>query len=275
MRLFHAALIYGIALAAGDALAQDTPAASVPAADVAPGAGRDGVVHVNAIKDPEMHTYRAIAAGMDAFDEAHAIAPAVPQLRFSVRARNGGPLAGPMPLARLAADDFSVALPLDGDGLVTVPRSQAAWDANAELILSRKRKEVRVWPYVRTPGLADNQFRMGDLRLQCRVFTAIVKKEASFWEVSVVNTVLLTSDWCSFFKDSNRTWSEYAPAPISGAVLAEGNRSAKLRVRGRQFDLPIGDTSWGNDALIELDFSPSPASPAPDKATPAAASGTP
>lgn len=221
-----------------------------------------------------MHTYRAIAAGMDAFDEEHVMAPAVPLLRFSVRARSGAPLAGPMPAARLAADDFSVALPLDGDGLVTVPRSQAAWDANAELILSRKRKEVRVWPYVRTPGLADNQFRMGDLRLQCRVLIAIVKKEAPFWAVGLVNTVMLTSDWCSFFTDSNRTWSEYAPAPISGAVLAEGNRSAKLRVRGRQFELPIGDTSWGNDALIELEFTPSPATPAPDKTTPAAAPGT-
>lgn len=261
MRRYQAVVMLAITMTAGAAWAQDTPAGSLPAADVAPGAGREGVVHVNAIMDPEMHTYRAIAAGMDTFDAEHALAPAVPQLRFSVRARNGGPLDGPMPTARMASDDFSVNLPLDADALVTVPRSQQAWDAKADLMLSRKRKEVRVWPYVRTPGLAGNQFRMGDLRLECRVLITIVKKEAPFWVVGLANTVFLTGDWCSFFKDSDRTWSEYASAPISGAVLVEGNRSAKLRVRGRQFDLPIGDTSWGNDALIELEFAPAPAAP--------------
>ena len=266
MGRLHAVSFCAIALAAGTAMAQATqpaPAGAPPAADVAPGAGRDGVVHVNAVKDPEMHTYRAIAAGLDTFDEEHALAPAVPQLRFSVRARNSGPLAGSMPTVRLAGDDFSVTLPLDENALVTVPRSQTAWDANAELILSRKRKEVRVWPYVRTPGLADNQFRMGDMRLECRVLVTIAKKEAPFWVVGLANTILLTGDWCSFFKDTDRTWSEYAPAPLRGAVLVEGNRSANLRVRGRQFDLPIGDTSWGNDALIELDYAPASSAATP------------
>jgi hypothetical protein len=263
MHRLHVALACGIVLVASATGAQDAPASGVPAADIAPGAGREGVVHINAIKDPEMHTYRAIAAALDTFDDEHMLAPAVPQLRFSVRARDGGPLAGPMPTARLAADDFSVALPLDADALVTVPRSQAAWDAQAEFILSRKRKEVRVWPYVRTPRLADNQFRMGDVRLECRVMITIVKKEVPFWAVGLVNTMMMTGDWCGFFKDSNRTWPEYASAPISGAVLVEGNRSANLHVRGRQFDLPIGDTSWGNDALIELEFENAPATITP------------
>jgi hypothetical protein len=79
---------------------------------------------------------------------------------------------------------------------------------------------------------------------------------------------MMTGDWCSFFKDSNRTWTESASALISGAVLVEGNRSANLRVRGRQFELPIGDTSWGNDALIELAFETSPATAAATTATP-------
>jgi len=46
-----------------------------------------------------------------------------------------------------------------------VPRSQAAWDAKAELILDRKKDYVRVETWVRTPGLADNAYRMGDIRL--------------------------------------------------------------------------------------------------------------
>lgn len=68
----RAALLFGASLApAVVAHAQD---------DVAPGASREGVVHVNAIKNPELHSYRAIAAGIDTFDEQHALAPALVDL---------------------------------------------------------------------------------------------------------------------------------------------------------------------------------------------------
>jgi hypothetical protein len=142
----RAALLFGLALLpTGPAHAQD---------DVAPGANREGVVHVNAIKNPEMHSYRAIAAGLDTFDDRHALAPAVPQLRFAVRRPGGAMLETDLPTAKLSADAFTLALPVGTDALFDVPRNREAWDADAELVLSRKRKDVRVWPYVRTPGLA-------------------------------------------------------------------------------------------------------------------------
>ena len=228
--------------------------AAACAQDVEPGANREGVVHVNAIRNPEMHTYRAIAAGLDTFDEQHALAPAVPQLRFAVRNRGGATLEGGLPTAKLTADAFTLALPVGSDALFDVPRSQQAWDANAELVLSRKRSEVRVWPYVRTPGLADNQRRLGDLRLECQVFVTIAKKEAPFWAVAIGNTVMMTGDWCSFFKDRDRTWSVNVESPLASAVLREGERTLPLKVKNRQFDLPLYDTSWGNDAVVDLAF---------------------
>jgi hypothetical protein len=224
--------------------------------DVAPGANREGVVHVNAIKDPEMHSYRAIAAGLDTFDEQHALAPAVPHVRFAVRRPGGAMLDGDLPTAKLNGDGFTLALPVGTDALFDVPRSQQAWDANAELVLSRKRKEVRVWPYVRTPGLADNQRRLGDLRLECQVFVTIAKKEAPFWVVALANTVFLTGDWCTFFKDGDRTWSVNVESPLASAVLRDGERTLALRVKGRQVELPLYDTSWSNDALVDLTFEP-------------------
>lgn len=242
---------------AGTASAQQQPAeAAAPGADVAPGANREGVVHVNAIKDPEMHSYRAMVAGLDTFDAEHALAPAAPQLRFSVRARNSGPIAGVVPTAKLSADDFNLALPLDADARFVVPRNQQAWDTKAELVLSRKRRDVRIWPYVRTPGLADNQMRLGDLRLECKVLITIAKEEAPLWAVALGNTVLMTGDWCGFFKSRDFTWSQTTSAPLRGAVLYDGNRSAALKVKGRQFDVALFDPSWSNDALIELDFAP-------------------
>jgi len=228
--------------------------ATACAQDVEPGANREGVVHVNAIKNPEMHSYRAIVAGLDRFDELHALAPDVPQLRFAVRARGGAVLTGDLPTAKLSADAFSLPLPVGTDALFDVPRSQAAWDANAEVVLNRKRKEIMIWPRVRTPGLADNQRRLGDLRLECQVIISIAKKEAPFWGVALVNTVLMTGDWCSFFKDQDRTWSVNVESPLTSAVLREGERTLPLKVKNRQFELPLYDTSWGNDAVVDLAF---------------------
>lgn len=255
MGRLHTSCVLAWMLAAGAAdaaLGQETPASPVPAADVTPGPGKEGVVHVNAMKNPEMHSYRAIVAGLDTFDEFHAMAPKVPRLLFAVRSRNSEPLRG---------DDFALALPVDADARFEVPRSRQAWDTDAELVLSRKRKEVRVWPHIRTPGLADNQRRLGDIRLECRVMVAIAKKEAPFYIVALANTVLLTGDWCTFLKDKNSNWSVRMPAELASAVLVDGKRSRNLRVEDNAFMVPLFDTSWSDDALIEVAYA-SAAAPA-------------
>ncbi len=228
-------------------------------------------VHINAVKNPELHTYRAIVAGLDKFDELHALAPAVPQLRFQVEGRGGKVLTGELPTARISADDFSIPLTLDQDARFSVPRSQAAYDARAELVLNRKKYEARVVSYVRTPGLADNQARLGDVRLDCRVKIAIAKEEIPFWVNGLINSILLTTDWCSWFKGEtpnggDRQWTQNAAAALSAATMRDGERSMALKVKGKGYSLPIGDVSWSNDALIELAFAP-PAAPAATEET--------
>lgn len=264
MRPLHAALVLTLA----SSLAPPCTAGATQEKD------EPGTVHVNAVKDPEMRAYRAIAAGLDTFDAQHALAPNVPQLRFQAEGRDGEALDGERPLARIAADDFSIPLPLDEQARFSVPRSQAAWDARAELILNRKKDDVRVETWVRTPGLADNQYRMGDIRLDCRVKVAIGKAEIPFWAVGLVNGLLLTTDWCSWFKGEtpkggDRTWSRRAHARLSAATLRDGERSLALRVSGKSFRIPIGDTSWSNDALIEVTYAKE-AAPAEEAAASAA-----
>ncbi len=241
-----------------------------------------GTVHVNGIRNPETHTYRAIAAGLDTFDAQHKLAPNAPQLLFQARTRAGQPLdaallqggAGADPLsAVLAGDDgYALRLALDADGRFQVPRSQPAWDAHADLRLSKQRSDVRVWPYVRSPGLAGNQRRLGDIRLECQVFVAIAKKEAPLHIVLLGNTVMLGSDWCAFMKDQDRAWDATTPAPLSSAILRDGQRSMALRVKGARFEVPVGDTSWSNDAIVELAFAPSgealPSNPSSKDAAP-------
>jgi hypothetical protein len=82
----------------------------------------------------------------------------------------------------------------------------------------------------------------------------------------LVNGFLLTTDWCSWFKGEtpkggDRSWSHKAGATLSAATLRDGERSIALKVEGKSFRLPIGDASWSNDAIVQLEFAP-PAAPA-------------
>lgn len=76
-----------------------------------------------------------------------------------------------------------------------LPRAPAtkAWDSKAELRLSRKRKEAKVVPWVRSPGLLGTQRCLGDLRLECKVQIAIVKEEMPFWVDALVDSLILTA----------------------------------------------------------------------------------
>ena len=221
-----------------------------------------GVVRVNAIRNPELRSYRAIVAGMDTFDRLHTLAPAVPQLLFQVRGTRGGPLEGAAPELKLAADDLTIRVTLDEQARFGLPRSQAAWDAKAELMFNRRQREVQALPYIRTPGLAENRRRLGDLRLTCQVQVAIAKEELSFVWVAALDAMLLTGDWCNWFNGEEkrggqkRAWAAYADAPLAAATLREGERSLALAVKARAFSVPLGDAGWSDDAVVELEYAP-------------------
>ena len=113
-------------------------------------------------------------------------------LRFRMRHADGGPANADDGLRlRLASDDgtFQENVPIDAAGLLTVQRSQAAYDADATFILNRKNGLYTGHPEVRTAGLPDNVRRLGDLRLECRVTIAIVKEQMPFMARAAINAV--------------------------------------------------------------------------------------
>lgn len=236
------------------------------AAGAAPGAQVKELdpVHVNAMRNPEVKKYKAILAGLDTFDKFHKLSPAVEKLEFRLSPR--GKDAMPEPLAvRLAGDDgFRLPLVLDANMRFVVPRSEAALDAKSELELNRKRRAYRIEPDIRTPGLGANQRRLGDLRLECKVMIAIGKEEMPLWGVILVNGILFTTDWCSFFGDEkdgvyegvkkDAHFGYRAGRPLTRALLVEANRSALLRIDGETFEVPIGNSTWSDDAIVELSF---------------------
>jgi hypothetical protein len=209
-------------------------------------------VQVKGITDPEMRSYRSIVAGLDAFDAHRALAPHA-TLRFRMRHAEGAPATARDGLRlRLASDDgsFQENVPIDAEGLLTVGRNQAAYDADATFILNQKNGLYTGHPEVRTAGLPDNVRRLGDLRLECRVTIAIFKEQIPFLAKATLNTLMLTSDWCAK-KEFN--YGTLAPRSAVKAVLRDGDRMRTLETHGWDVMVPIGDTGWPDDALVQFD----------------------
>lgn len=254
-RVLHA-LALGALLASACVRADEKPAPA-PALDP---------VHVSAIRDPEVRKYKAILAGLDAFERHRAMAPAVDRLRFAVEARrtDADSRAPLLPAVRLVGDGFALPLALDAGGRFVVPRSQAAEDSDSELELDQKRSLYRIAPDVRTAGLPANQRRLGDLRLECKVRVAIMKAEMPFYQAVLLNGVLLGSDWCGFFDAKrNAGFSYRADRPISAALLREGGRALPLKVRHGWYEVPIATPAWSDEAMVELTFADAATDPVP------------
>lgn len=216
-------------------------------------------IKVSAPRDPDARKYKAIVAGLDAFDRHQGLAPAVEVLRFRIAPRRQSG-AATAPSAHIIGDNgFSLRLAVDANGVFTAPRSQAALDADAELVLDQKRRLHAAAPVVRTPGLADNVRRLGDLRLECQVWMAIRMEEIGLLQALMVNGILRQRDWCAFLDQKRPGFAFDALAPITHATLREGERSQALRIEGRSYRAPLHDPAWSDEALIELDFDIAPA----------------
>lgn len=216
-------------------------------------------VHVNAMRNPEVRKYKAVLAGLDAFDRHHALAPRVEQLRFRLTPQIKDQAPEPLAIRLVGDGGFRMPVAVDGARRFVVPRSEAALAADSELELNRKRRHYRVMPDIRTPGLGPNQRRLGDLRLECKVMIAIAKEEIPFWGVILINGVLLTTDWCSFFDDKKEaSFDFYADSPLAAAVLREGERTQMLEVKDSRFAVSIASSSWSDEAVIELRYEDPP-----------------
>ncbi|WP_253251947.1 hypothetical protein [Janthinobacterium sp. GW458P] len=211
-------------------------------------------IHINSIRNPELKSYRVMAAGLDAFDEYHALAPQAREVRFKLVAGSRAPADAMQDLTlRIAGNETAIALPLAADGSFVLPRSAQADSEDADLITNKKKGHYRWQPSVYSDGVPANMRRLGDLRLQCQVMIAIAKKEIAFWVRTLVGTLLRTTDWCS---SEQLKLGARSDVPLASATLLAGERRVPLKVEkeGASFVAPIGDTSYPDDTLIELQY---------------------
>ncbi|HZX26733.1 MAG TPA: hypothetical protein VFF16_06675, partial [Telluria sp.] len=198
-----------------------------------------------------------------AFEDRHALAPQAPTVRFKLRARKS---AGPDPYAglrlRLAGDQTAVDLALDPDGSFDLPSQDVVADADADLILNKRKGGYNWLPVVRSPGLPEGMRRMGDLRLECEVLIATVKEELGLMKTAFINTLMLSTDWCMNKRREDVNIPSFAERPLAGAVLVEGDKRTALKVDSDPtvFIAPLADRRVADDALVELHYAdPAPA----------------
>ncbi|NYE60757.1 hypothetical protein FHW58_001909 [Duganella sp. 1224] len=210
------------------------------------------LVVINGTRSPELQPYRYMLSGLDAFEDNHALAPNASEVRFRLHKKGKAPAdAFDTLTVRLLGNETEVPLPLAPDHSFTLPRHRAAEDDNADVVLNQKKSYYGWMPDVRSAGVPAGMRRLGDIRLECRVMVGIAKNYIPFMVRALINTLTLTTDWCSFkdFKLSVRADHE-----IDRATLIDGATRIELKVSddGQSFSVPIGNKQYGNDALIEF-----------------------
>jgi hypothetical protein len=209
---------------------------------------------VKDIRAPELKHYRAMLAGVDAFEADHKLAPAATEVRFRLRPKASNPDADLNELKlRIALDEGSIPLPLAPDHSFVLPRNARAEKENGDLVLNKHKGAYRWQADVLSAGVPPNMRRLGDLRLECRVEVAVIKAEISFWVRALVNSFLMSSDWCGVEKV---TFPTYSARKLKAAWLLQGDQRIALELSdfGMGYVAPSGNKAHPDDALITLEY---------------------
>jgi hypothetical protein len=207
-------------------------------------------VQVSGMKDQDWKPYRQMLSGLNAFERHHVLAPET-QLRFIVRPQVAGLALADIRL-KIVGDTIQVPITLADNGSFELPRIQKAADENADLALNQKQNWVR-WNLLalRTPSLSTHQRRMGDLRLTCEVFAAMEDIEKLRREFNLRG---VTAD--NLCKSPRLNWTFYENQGLKSARIFNESRAEVLPLSSDQrgFTVNLFDLSWGDNALIELEF---------------------
>lgn len=215
-------------------------------------------VEVSGVKDPALRPYRQMQKGLAAFEEFRALAPKS-RLRFELwTADNKMPDPAGLTL-RLAGDTVDIPVPIDEQATFVLPHSQQAADENAELILNRKKDQMRWRPRVRSPGVPENARRLGDMRLECEVSWAVMKPDVSLVARMAAAPFggMCHAPMISLFYR--------APKVLTSATLVSGERkqALKLHQQGTGFIVPVRDKNWDDESLIVFEYAEGAAPAAP------------
>jgi len=226
------------------------------------------------LRSPVDKSYRKMVQGMDLFAERHALAPGA-ELRYRVLPRKRDTDIHDVQL-RLLGDTVKQPVALAADGTFTLGRDAKALREDAVVSANRASHTMTWRADIRTPGLPANTRRLGDLRLEC-----LVGMRAGL--VSQYPSVLdrffgALQDPASYCGQREARYLFFAEQPVFSVTLHDAARrellpAARLyagvlvgdtpqserrycdceALLERAYTLPLGDKSWPDDTLVELE----------------------
>ncbi|GGC89166.1 hypothetical protein GCM10011396_40470 [Undibacterium terreum] len=232
-------------------------------------------VTVSGTRNPVDKSYRKMLKGMDLFERLHGMAPAA-SLRYKFLPRQPGTDMEGI-LLNIAGDTASIPVPVAADHTFTLPRNEKAWKEDAAVMPNRKANSMTWRTEIRTPGLPAHTRRLGDLRLECRVgMEAGLVSDDSPFIGKLIKLVVGSDAYCDapdqqylFFSDHplfsvslragerreilslDQLYAGISRHPMPPSELAYCDCQVLL---DRTYFLPLGDKSWPDDTLVELEY---------------------
>lgn len=195
--------------------------------------------------------YRTLAAGLDAFERDVArLAPGA-TLAFALPLREGMEGIDGENKVVLQGAGPAIALPMVGPASFAIVRDQKAVDENAQVLANRRFKPGTVnHPnvQVRSPGLAPDTRRLGDLRLACATQMAMGRNDSLKLKAVLGVVGLFAGNLC---EKVPVTHVDEPSGAFDSIVLEDGTRRVVQKIAGNASELvKLGDASWGNDTRI-------------------------
>lgn len=226
------------------------------------------VVTITGNFSTDLRPYSWYLPGIREFRQHHHLAPGA-QLRFGLVS---GLTRKPLQLAqarlekRVLWSDWTQDLAVDEEGWFTLPESGEAERRNADVMISRRSSANVTWVAdVLTPGLPARTYRLGDLRLECRVYLAIewdrwrgrkvMGQEARGVTTPPMDAACGGPRWIFV---NVRPWPK-----LQAYVLHDGERKIGYELNGWPINakyLPLelpqdkGMPPWPDDTLVEFVF---------------------
>ncbi len=267
--LFRQTVLCAMLSACGLASARQAPEAESQA-------GGAPAIMVHGVKSPVDKSYAKILQGVEVFDRLRQLAPNA-TLRYKLLPRNADTRMDGIEV-KIVGDTVSIPVVVAADHTFSLERNEKALDEYASVTLNRKAGGMTWRADVRTPGLASNVRRLGDLRLECQVGLAagLVSNIGPILGLARELTSIVLGDPC---RSANSPYVFFSDRPLFGVTLRDGKRLDVLSVDemyanisymprtklelslcdcrailDHTYRVPLGDVSWSDNTLVEFEY---------------------
>lgn len=233
-------------------------------------------VTIRSVKSPVDKSYARMLRGAEVFERLHQLAPGA-ALRYKLLPRNADTRMDGIEV-NIVSDTVTIPVAVAADHTFSIERYEQAFKEHASVILNRKDGSMTWRAEVRSPGLASNARRLGDLRLECQVGSAagLISDIGPILGLARDLTSIVLSDPCD---SANSPYIYFSDRPLFGVTLRDGPRLEVLSVDemyanisylprtklelslcdcrallDHTYRMPLGDASWSDNTIVEFEY---------------------